>query len=155
MAEAGDTFQLTMVKRPTSSLTSGKPKTILRGKSLAVTVYYDGKNMTPKPLNPELYHLAKERQIGTYEELSTLSWKDSGSTMGNNTFDAPRSTLRFRTEMADNTTVGSYFRGGKNIFCLLKICLVELDQVEMVLLESLNDWIRSKRVPGGNHQYTY
>ncbi|ERL94430.1 dynein axonemal intermediate chain 4 [Dendroctonus ponderosae] len=137
MAEAGDTFQLTLVKRPTSSLTPGKPKTILRGKSMAFTVYYDGKNMTPKPLNPELYHLAKERQLGTYEELSTLSWGDSGSTMGN-TFDAPRSTLRFRTEMAENTTVGSYFRGDSiDLFepVVVRDLLTELD-TEAARLES-------------------
>lgn len=114
--ETGTTFQLSG-SRKYSPATSGKPKTILRVKSLVFNVYYEGKNLTPKPLNPDLYHLARERQIGVYDESSSLSWKESGS-VATHGYDTARSTLRFRTEIADNTMDSLFHAGNSPRFCV-------------------------------------
>ncbi|KAL1508970.1 hypothetical protein ABEB36_003782 [Hypothenemus hampei] len=107
-----DTVQRTSSKK--TGLQSGRPRTILRSKSVAIQLIHDGKNMTPKPLNPEVYQLTKERQIGIYEDTSNLSWRDSTSAPAT-TYETPRSTLQVRTEIAESTYGGSIFHGSIDI----------------------------------------
>ncbi|XP_050295299.1 dynein axonemal intermediate chain 4-like [Anthonomus grandis grandis] len=111
-------------RKPTSGfLPPGKPKTILRSfRPAALNIVYEGKNLTPKQLNPEVYRLAKERQLGVYgDDGSALSWKESSSTAG--VYDAPKSTLRFKTEMGDTTVQGSVFRAGSGFEAALDVSI--------------------------------
>lgn len=86
-----------------------KPKTILRAKSLAFVVIHDGKNLTPRPLNPEMYQWGRERQIGMFDDAE-YSWKESSSQATDNT---RRSTLRFKNDLNETmVTKGSVFVGG-------------------------------------------
>ncbi|XP_030761739.1 WD repeat-containing protein 78-like isoform X2 [Sitophilus oryzae] len=105
MTETKDTFQLTRKPLPTI-----RPKTILRSKSVAVNVIYEGKNVTPRHLNPNIYSMGKERQITVYDE-SSLSGKASG-TVVTLPSDTTKTSLRFKTEMQTGTTFqGSIFHG--------------------------------------------
>ncbi|XP_076266872.1 dynein axonemal intermediate chain 4-like [Rhynchophorus ferrugineus] len=107
MTEKGDTFQLT--KRSIGPST--RHKTILRSKSIPVTIIRDGKNMTPRHLNPNIYSMCRERQISVYEDVS-LSGKVSSSLAGGGYETVTKSTLRFRTEVQTGTTFqGSIFHG--------------------------------------------
>ncbi|XP_060523928.1 dynein axonemal intermediate chain 4-like [Cylas formicarius] len=109
MTETRHTFQLT---KKTLAPTAGKPKAALKSKA-PVNVFHEGKDVTPKPLNPELLGLCKERQIGIFDEGS-LSARESSSVAFVAASEA--GTIKFRTEQLGETYQGSIFEASADFF---------------------------------------
>ncbi|XP_045473583.1 dynein axonemal intermediate chain 4-like [Harmonia axyridis] len=85
-----------------SSLSSIKPKTgiLLRSKAIDYNVYYNGQDVTPKPLNQQIFKAGRERQLNVVNMSGMETSSTLKSDMSNQLQNKSASSAgRFKTEI--------------------------------------------------------